>query len=129
MSTSRASNLKAEPPLTTLVKHSLERYFDDLNGQPAAELYELVVRQVEQPLLEIVMRETGGNISKAAQVLGINRATPRGVETSRDSQRSEPSAADLLQPHPPVSQERGSGGRRGEVSPLFSSSRGVNHLE
>ncbi|MEE2982674.1 MAG: DNA-binding transcriptional regulator Fis [Gammaproteobacteria bacterium] len=77
MSASRASNRKAEQPLTTLVKHSLEQYFDDLNGQPAAELYELVVRQVEQPLVEIVMRETGGNVSKAARVLGINRATLR----------------------------------------------------
>ena len=77
MSASRASNRKAEQPLTTLVKHSLEQYFDDLNGQPAAELYDLVVRQVEQPLVEIVMRETGGNVSKAARVLGINRATLR----------------------------------------------------
>ena len=77
MSASRASNRKAKQPLTTLVKHSLEQYFDDLNGQPAAELYELVVRQVEQPLIEIVMRETGGNVSKAARVLGINRATLR----------------------------------------------------
>lgn len=60
-----------------MVRDSLERYFDDLNGQPPAELYELVVSQVEQPLLEIVMRETRGNISKAAQVLGMNRATLR----------------------------------------------------
>jgi Fis family transcriptional regulator, factor for inversion stimulation protein len=50
---------------------------EDLNGQPAAELYELVMRQVEKPLLEIVMHETRGNITKAAQVLGINRATLR----------------------------------------------------
>ena len=56
---------------------SLQRYFEDLNGQPAAELYELVIAQVEKPLLEIVMRETRGNITKAAQVLGINRATLR----------------------------------------------------
>ncbi len=77
MRTVRAGRRHTDQPLASLVRDSLERYFDDLNGQPPAELYELVVRQVEQPLLEIVMRETRGNISKAAQVLGINRATLR----------------------------------------------------
>ena len=77
MSAPHSKGRNAEQPLTTLVKHSLDRYFADLKGKPPAELYQLVVRQVEQPLLEIVMRETRGNISKAAQVLGINRATLR----------------------------------------------------
>jgi Fis family transcriptional regulator len=66
-----------EQPLAQQVRLSLQRYFEDLNGQPAAELYELVIAQVEKPLLEIVMRETRGNITKAAQVLGINRTTLR----------------------------------------------------
>jgi Fis family transcriptional regulator len=65
------------PPLAEHVRTALERYFDDLNGQPAAELYELVIAQVERPLLEIVMRQARGNLSKAAQLLGINRATLR----------------------------------------------------
>ena len=73
----RAGRRHSDQPLASMVRDSLERYFDDLNGQPPAELYELVVSQVEQPLLEIVMRETRGNISKAAQVLGMNRATLR----------------------------------------------------
>jgi Fis family transcriptional regulator len=64
-------------PLPELVRTALERYFADLNGQPPADLYEFVIAQVERPLLEIVMRETRGNISRAAQVLGINRATLR----------------------------------------------------
>ncbi len=66
-----------EQSLAQQVRLSLQRYFEDLNGQPAAELYELVIAQVEKPLLEIVMRETRGNITKAAQVLGINRTTLR----------------------------------------------------
>ena len=73
----RGSGRQVEQPLAELVRTSLQRYFEDLNGQPPAELYELVIAQVERPLLEIVMRETRGNISKAAQVLGINRATLR----------------------------------------------------
>lgn len=77
MNVARTSAHVVEQPLAHQVRASLQRYFEDLNGQPAAELYELVMAQVEKPLLEIVMRETRGNITKAAQVLGINRATLR----------------------------------------------------
>ncbi len=75
MSTKRSKS--ADAPLCELVAQSLDRYFKDLNGQPAAELYDLVISQVERPLLEIVLRETRGNISRAAQILGMNRATLR----------------------------------------------------
>ena len=68
---------RRDQPLCELVQHSLEQYFADLNGQQPAGLYELVLAQVERPLLEVVMRETRGNISRAAQLLGINRATLR----------------------------------------------------
>ena len=75
MSTKRVKG--GDEPLCELVAKSLDRYFKDLNGQPAAELYDLVISQVERPLLEIVLRETRGNISRAAQILGMNRATLR----------------------------------------------------
>ena len=68
---------RGDEPLCELVARSVDRYFEDLNGEDPAELYELVISQVERPLLEIVMRETRGNISRAAQILGINRATLR----------------------------------------------------
>ena len=74
---SAAKRKTGDEPLCELVAHSLDRYFEDLNGQPAAELYDLVISQVERPLLEIVMRETHGNISRAALMLGMNRATLR----------------------------------------------------
>lgn len=66
-----------EQPLCEMVRSSLDRYFADLNGEPPANLYELVITQVERPLLERVMQETRGNISRAAQLLGMNRATLR----------------------------------------------------
>ena len=66
-----------EEPLCEAVKRSVDRYFKDLNGQEPANLHGLVLSQVERPLLEIVLREARGNISKAAQILGINRATLR----------------------------------------------------
>jgi Fis family transcriptional regulator, factor for inversion stimulation protein len=64
-------------PLSFHVKQALERYFADLNGHTPADLYELVLSEVERPLLEEVLRRTRGNISKAAQHLGLNRATLR----------------------------------------------------
>jgi Fis family transcriptional regulator len=40
-------------------------------------MYELVLRQVEQPLLEAILEHTKGNQSKAAEYLGLNRGTLR----------------------------------------------------
>ena len=77
MNAPRGGGRSAEAPLAEAVRRSLQRYFEDLNGQPAAGLYELVIAEVERPLLEMVMRESRGNLSKAAQALGINRATLR----------------------------------------------------
>lgn len=74
---SSKNNETKHGPLCELVRDSLDRYFDDLNGEQPVALYELVIAQVERPLLEVVMRETRGNISKAAQMLGMNRATLR----------------------------------------------------
>jgi Fis family transcriptional regulator len=64
-------------PLATLVRESIEYYYDELNGQDPADLFALVLAQVERPLLEITMRETRGNMSRAAAFLGLNRATLR----------------------------------------------------
>jgi DNA-binding protein Fis len=64
-------------PLGLHVRRCMENYFSELNGQAPSELYELVLGEIEQPLLEVVMNETRGNISKAADYLGLNRATLR----------------------------------------------------
>ena len=64
-------------PLAAHVRESLERYFSELNGQPPSDLYDLVLSEIEQPLLEVVMAQTRGNVSKAASFLGLNRATLR----------------------------------------------------
>ena len=64
-------------PLRTCVKLMLDDYFKDLDGHPAGNLHQLVINEVEHPLLEIVMQYTRGNQSKAAALLGINRGTLR----------------------------------------------------
>lgn len=64
-------------PLRDVTAESLRRYFKDLNGHNPGELYGLVIGEVEAPLFETVMEHTQGNQSRAAEILGINRATLR----------------------------------------------------
>lgn len=64
-------------PLSGHIKSMLEGYFKDLDGHPPADLYQMVLQEIEQPLLESVLHFTRGNQSKAAIVLGLNRGTLR----------------------------------------------------
>ncbi|MDO9278266.1 MAG: Fis family transcriptional regulator [Polaromonas sp.] len=59
------------------VRTSLEGYFKDLNGTEPAGMYDMMVRVVEKPLLEIVMQQADHNQSRAAEWLGLNRNTLR----------------------------------------------------
>ena len=57
------------------VRDSLDSYFKDLRGVEPTAMYEMILRVVERPLFEVVLREAGGNQSRAAEWLGINRNT------------------------------------------------------
>lgn len=59
------------------VRASLEGYFKDLRGTEPDGMYDMMVRVVERPLLEVVMRQADNNQSRAAQWLGLNRNTLR----------------------------------------------------
>lgn len=59
------------------VHRALNNYFVQLEGQPPANVYELVLAEVEAPLLEVVLKYTRGNQSKAAILLGLSRGTLR----------------------------------------------------
>jgi Fis family transcriptional regulator len=59
------------------VRNSLESYFRDLHGIEPDGMYEMLVRVVEKPLLDVVMTRAEGNQSRAAQWLGLNRNTLR----------------------------------------------------
>lgn len=75
---SRHTNPKrSNKPLREHTEDALKRYFKNLNGDRPGDLYDLVIGEVEEPLLRAVMDYTRGNQSQAAGILGINRGTLR----------------------------------------------------
>jgi Fis family transcriptional regulator len=59
------------------VRRNMQDYFKNLDGTPPAGVYDMLIRAVEKPLLEVVMAQAGHNQSKAADWLGLNRNTLR----------------------------------------------------
>lgn len=59
------------------VRDNLQAYFRDLRGTEPEGLYDMVLRVVEKPLLDVVMEHAGQNQSRAAEWLGMNRNTLR----------------------------------------------------
>jgi Fis family transcriptional regulator len=64
-------------PLRNHAERALSDYFANLNGHRPARLYDLVLREVEEPLFRTVLDYAAGNQSQAAVILGINRGTLR----------------------------------------------------
>jgi Fis family transcriptional regulator len=63
--------------LRNFTEDALRSYFKNLNGHKPAEIYKLVMSEVEPPLFKSVLEYTDGNQSVAADILGISRATLR----------------------------------------------------
>jgi Fis family transcriptional regulator len=59
------------------VRKSLEKYFKDLDGERPRTVYEMVLKNVEKPMIEVVLNRADGNQTVAAKWLGINRNTLR----------------------------------------------------
>ncbi len=64
-------------PLRVHVERVVREYFADLDDEMPTDLYELILREVELPLLTVVLEQTRGNQTKSAQILGLNRGTLR----------------------------------------------------
>jgi Fis family transcriptional regulator len=63
--------------LSQSVKASLEEYFMHLDGEKPHAVYNMVLNCVEKPMIEFVLNKVGGNQSKTAEILGLNRNTLR----------------------------------------------------
>ncbi|MEC8063278.1 MAG: helix-turn-helix domain-containing protein [Pseudomonadota bacterium] len=60
-----------------LINQVLEIYLDTDHGYEPTNLYQIMVAEIEKPLFENIMVHTKGNLSKAAQILGLSRTTLR----------------------------------------------------
>lgn len=69
----------AEPrqTLRACVSNVLNEYFAQVDPELINGLYDMVLSEVEAPLLEAVMQKARSNQSRAAQMLGLNRGTLR----------------------------------------------------
>ena len=63
--------------ISDAIKRSLERYFKDMDGEKPTAIYDMVLRNIERPLIETVLGKAEGNQSAAAAMLGIDRNTLR----------------------------------------------------
>jgi Fis family transcriptional regulator len=63
--------------LADAVRRSLERYFKDMDGERPTAIYDMVLKNVERPMIETVLGHAEGNQTLAAEMLGINRNTLR----------------------------------------------------
>src|SRR4029077_16652475 len=72
-----AGGMRQTNEIADCVRRSLERYFKDLDGAKPRAIYDMVLKNVERPMLELVLDRAEGNQSIAAEMLGINRNTLR----------------------------------------------------
>ncbi|MFT6429229.1 MAG: Fis family transcriptional regulator [Halopseudomonas sp.] len=63
--------------LRNSVEQALKNYFEHLDGQDVTDVYDMVLCEVEAPLLESVMQHVKGNQTRASEILGLNRGTLR----------------------------------------------------
>ena len=63
--------------LREAVTASVRKYLDELDGQLSTDVYQMVLAEIEAPLLEEIMAYTRNNQTKASIMLGLNRGTLR----------------------------------------------------
>ncbi len=64
-------------PLEDMVQRKLQEHFRQTPKLELSGLYDIIMSQVEKPLIELALENAGGNQLKAAEILGINRNTLR----------------------------------------------------
>jgi len=64
-------------PLRQHVQDTISRYLEDMGNTAPANLYQMLLAEIEPPLIEEILKCTGGNQSRAAAMLGITRNTLR----------------------------------------------------
>lgn len=71
------NEFQSNAPLSQCVKNAVEKYLIQLNGHSSTGLYDIVIQEIEKPLLEVVLQHADNNQTSAAKILGISRGTLR----------------------------------------------------
>lgn len=66
-----------EGGLGQAVEIAVREFMETLDGEGTTDFYNLVLTEVEEPLLRVVLEYCGGNQSRASDFLGLNRGTLR----------------------------------------------------
>jgi Fis family transcriptional regulator len=61
--------------LSKTIKNETLTYINKMNGQGVSNLHNLFITEVEKSLISAVLSHLGGNVTKTATYLGINRGT------------------------------------------------------
>jgi Fis family transcriptional regulator len=64
-------------PLRECVRNAMRSYLRSLDGHEVTGLHEMVLGEVEHPLIETLLDYTQGNQTRAARLLGLSRSTLR----------------------------------------------------
>ena len=76
-----ANDEQPDPGPTCSLRESVtiavREYLKDLDGQLSADVYQMVLAEIEAPLLKEIMAYTRNNQTKASIMLGLNRGTLR----------------------------------------------------
>lgn len=72
-----SNSIKQEQGLQDMVYSLVNRFLTENKGKSIEDLYDMVLSEVEPPLLQAVMEKRRGNQLQAARMLGISRGTIR----------------------------------------------------
>lgn len=77
-SSSEPKTIASQPPLRIFVAQAMKNYFAQIDAElPPRQLYQMVMEEVELPLLQVTLEFANGNQSKASELLGLSRTTLR----------------------------------------------------
>ena len=75
--TGDTSGRESDTSLENLISGKLHSSLAQMDVNELDDLYNMVLHQMERPLIKIILEKTRGNQVKAAEILGINRNTLR----------------------------------------------------
>jgi Fis family transcriptional regulator len=64
-------------PLRDVITEIMQHYFANLKGEEPKNVYDFFLEEIEEPLLQVVMKFVRYNQSEAARILGVSRGTLR----------------------------------------------------